>query len=435
MKKYKNIFPLVLIFLMLISTYLMVSNSAQEAGEYNDCLKNAREYAKQGIIVDALEFYDNALKMNNSLDVCVEKGKLYLDNNMMSEAIEWGEDIVNKYPKEPDAYDYLLTSYYTSEDYKECFRLFEKADKLNISSDTIKKIFNKLEYSYNLGFRAYDDVSCFSGGFCAVKKEELWGYVDNSGNEKIKNKYKTAGAFFEDTAFVVSDNDDVCYIDTKGNKKKNIPQELNCKFAGMIINNCVALYDGSKYAFFDSDFNKLFGDYDDAVSVNYGFGFVKSGSKWTMIDETGNTIGSNSFDDVVIDEKIIAFRNDRAFVKKDGSYALIDSSGNLVGDNRFEDVCVFLGEGFAAVKSNGKWGFVDKNGNFKIEPEYENARSFSNGLAAVCKDEKWGYIDDTGKLVIDFQFEECKDINEQGVAFVKTNKEWITLTLYSKNYK
>lgn len=40
-----------------------------------------------------------------------------------------------------------------------------------------------------------------------------------------------------------------------------------------------------------------------------------------------------------------------------------------------------------------------------IPAQYEDAMSFSDGYAAVKKDGKWGYIDESGKVVIDFQYD------------------------------
>ena len=45
-------------------------------------------------------------------------------------------------------------------------------------------------------------------------------------------------------------------------------------------------------------------------------------------------------------------------------------------------------------------GFIDKNGNEIVKPEYDNAYDFSEGLAAVAKDFKWGFIDKTGNEAI-----------------------------------
>lgn len=38
------------------------------------------------------------------------------------------------------------------------------------------------------------------------------------------------------------------------------------------------------------------------------------------------------------------------------------------------------------------WGFIDTSAEWVIQPQFEDARLFSNGLAAVKKDNLWGYI-------------------------------------------
>lgn len=52
-----------------------------------------------------------------------------------------------------------------------------------------------------------------------------------------------------------------------------------------------------------------------------------------------------------------------------------------------------------------------------IKPRFDQAIRFKNGFARVRKDGKWGYIDKTGKLVIPCQFEYADDFYD-GIAFV-----------------
>lgn len=52
-----------------------------------------------------------------------------------------------------------------------------------------------------------------------------------------------------------------------------------------------------------------------------------------------------------------------------------------------------------------------------IQAQYEDAMNFSGGYAAVKKDGKWGYIDETGKVVVDFQYFWAGNFSE-GVAAV-----------------
>ena len=62
-------------------------------------------------------------------------------------------------------------------------------------------------------------------------------------------------------------------------------------------------------------------------------------------------------------------------------------------------------EGLAAVKTDGKWGFIDTEGNLVIEAIYDGAESFSEGKAAVQLDGRWGFINASGDTVISFTFQ------------------------------
>ncbi|EIA4394558.1 WG repeat-containing protein, partial [Campylobacter coli] len=57
-------------------------------------------------------------------------------------------------------------------------------------------------------------------------------------------------------------------------------------------------------------------------------------------------------------------------------------------------------------KLNGKYGFIDKNGEFAIEPKFDYVWSFWEGLAGVKLNGKWGFIDKSGKIVIEPIFDD-----------------------------
>ena len=61
--------------------------------------------------------------------------------------------------------------------------------------------------------------------------------------------------------------------------------------------------------------------------------------------------------------------------------------------------------GLLAVRMRGRWGFIDKNGNWAVKNAHEEVWPFSEGLAAVRKGKKLGYIDVSGKLRVPCRFE------------------------------
>lgn len=69
-----------------------------------------------------------------------------------------------------------------------------------------------------------------------------------------------------------------------------------------------------------------------------------------------------------------------------------------------------------------KWGYIDRDGEFVITPEFHGAGDFHEGLAAVKIDWARGYIDKEGKMVITPRFEKAGDFYG-GVAKVVMDGE------------
>ena len=63
-------------------------------------------------------------------------------------------------------------------------------------------------------------------------------------------------------------------------------------------------------------------------------------------------------------------------------------------------------EGFAAVKKDGKYGYINTKGEQIVECKFDNGGDFNEGFAVVKKDGKWGYINTKGCSVI---FDESKN--------------------------
>ena len=71
-----------------------------------------------------------------------------------------------------------------------------------------------------------------------------------------------------------------------------------------------------------------------------------------------------------------------------------------------------------------KHGYIDKTGTIRIQPQFDEARNFSEELAAVKIGSKWGFIDKTGKTVIKAQYGEAHNFSE-GLAPVKIAAKYV----------
>ncbi len=185
------------------------------------------------------------------------------------------------------------------------------------------------------------------------------------------------------------------------------------------------------------------------VNVNGKFGYI---------DKSGNEIIPPQFDYAG------NFSEGLAPVSILGKWGFIDKTGTIIINLLYTDVGKFS-EGVAPVMIggernvsmqlgrqhyiyfdfkteewilNGKWGYIDKHGNYKINPQYDLAFEFHEGLALIMTYElvselhkdgvsyygasKYGYIDKNGKIVIDVKYDDASNFSE-GLASVKLEHE------------
>lgn len=64
--------------------------------------------------------------------------------------------------------------------------------------------------------------------------------------------------------------------------------------------------------------------------------------------------------------------------------------------------------------TDAKYGYIGRTLRLEIAAVYENARDFSENMAAVKQNGKWGYINNLGVTVIPFEFDSCATADTMG---------------------
>ena len=175
---------------------------------------------------------------------------------------------------------------------------------------------------------------------------------------------------------------------------------------------------------------------------------VKSEDKWGYVDQKGNYEINPQFEDAYFfcdglarvensDDKV-------GYINKKGEYAI---PANYIRATDFSEGLAFVvaeGEAPTCINKKGEtqfvlkeaqtvwpyheglamvyvkekgFGYVDKDGNYAINPQFEGATYFYEGLAAFYNGEQWGFIDKKGKIVINPQFDEVGCFHEGMAAF------------------
>ena len=91
----------------------------------------------------------------------------------------------------------------------------------------------------------------------------------------------------------------------------------------------------------------------------------------------------------------ITSENGFIMIKNDNEEKYFNKDGKEV-----ENFEVYPDNTLFAKNENNKWGFINKNGDLIVEAEYDEVTEFNKyGFAAVKKDGKWGSIDKEGKEI------------------------------------
>ena len=88
-----------------------------------------------------------------------------------------------------------------------------------------------------------------------------------------------------------------------------------------------------------------------------------------------------------------------------------ETTGKVAVKFKYDEVRKFS-EQLAAIKINGKWGFINKSGKEVIKPEYRAVSDFENGFARVNQNGSWGCINKEGKIIIPIKYEALLNFSE-----------------------
>lgn len=132
-------------------------------------------------------------------------------------------------------------------------------------------------------------------------------------------------------------------------------------------------------------------------------------------------------------EKAWVFSDGLAAVMKDGKVGFINVDNELVIPFRFDysDKCIMYEIGYlfhdgycVMTNKDGKFGLIDINGNWVVEPEYDELwNAHKTGNRIVVNDGKHGVLDSCGNVVYPAEYF-CIDIWEDGFVLTKDGRKW-----------
>lgn len=118
---------------------------------------------------------------------------------------------------------------------------------------------------------------------------------------------------------------------------------------------------------------------------------------------------------------------------KNGKFGYVDQNGNWVIEPKF-DHAWDLQDGVSMVIIAGKYGFIKSDGSYLAEPIYDDAWSFNFGLARVKLNGEWGILKKDGSYQEEKKFHEIKQGDNHLYGFVDQEGNWIIEPIFEHIY-
>lgn len=241
---------------------------------------------------------------------------------------------------------------------------------------------------------------------------KIWhGYINAAGKEVVSLSYDDASTRFSEGRAYVERNDKYGYVDTTG--REVIP--LQYESARDFSEGLACVEKDKKYGYIDPSGKTVIPfAYDNASSFSEGLAWV-----WVREDKQAFFLDTSGSVKAVLPEGLTnlgSLREGMVKAKKDGKWGFLNGEGQVVVPFEYDSVGAFS-EGLAWVKKDGKEGFIDRQGNVVVPLQYDAVYDFSCGLAYVKLDGKCGFVNAAGQTVVPLQYDKAGSYTE-GLAWV-----------------
>lgn len=284
----------------------------------------------------------------------------------------------------------------------------------------------------------------FSEGLAPVEFDGKWGYIRESGEWAIPNRFLGAGAFHEQRAIVKNLRGEEGVIGTNGaliarlrfDEIRPFQEGLAAVWTGakrLDWGGGMSTVGGGRWGFINRSGTLVIqpqfastGDFSGGLAPAQAL----DGTGWGFIDSSGRFVIPPKF------SKAHAFSSGVAWVQRgwDDNFALINRRGDYLTQFAFMRAGQFF-DGLACVDGPSERGFIAKNGELRVTYQAwtfpaghlcspkETGNMFSENLAIAYSGKAAGYVGTDGQVKIPFRFNDADNFSE-GLAAVQVGRFW-----------
>ncbi len=297
-----------------------------------------------------------------------------------------------------------------------------------------------LNYYYEkIMYYSYNDVFI-------VQRNGKQGIADRNGNIKIDTKY-TNMSFGGIYVNVTDENNESKILDLNGNE---VTDGYVAKMPTQDGMHYIVYDEEGIYKIIDNNGNIVIDkQYTNIEEIGNNYYIVANNRNNGIIDLSGKSLVELKYNSIVkIDNtellqanisetstvslinknmEVVVTMDDANMDIEDGYIRLYSENENKYFDYTGKELKaeeVFPNNNIYASEKDGKWGFVDKNGNTVIENKYDMVTELNEyGFAGIKEDGKWGIVNSEGKIIQEPTYE-LEEVSPKFIGKYYKLEEW-----------
>ncbi len=237
-----------------------------------------------------------------------------------------------------------------------------------------------------------------------AKKDGLWGYISLEGELLIPYQFQKAENFKDNLARVLTNDNQYAYINRTGEIAFISPFDYSFAPSEGII---CGVKEG-KYGYCDLDGNIIIEpQFDMGFDFHSGLAAVKFGEKWGYITTQGAYLVRPTY------TYASDFCGGYAVSSVSSGYGILNTDGKRTSSFNFDYIGTCDSQGRFPAKKGNVSGYINEQGEWLMQLDYDFCYSFTDGVARVFKENLWGYINEQGEEIVPPTFADCGEYRNE----------------------
>lgn len=251
----------------------------------------------------------------------------------------------------------------------------------------------------------------YQNGYIVVDQDNKYGIIDFTSQVIIETRYEDIKQITGNHMYVIKQDGKWKLINSK---KETLIEDVN--EVTQILEDKIVIKKDNKYGVLQaSGEEKIKPEYEELSNVFNDYYLAKKSGKYGIINSAN--------------EPILPFQYSKITYKKDAEFVVAEKENVAMGEiynNKFEKKLdgivsnINAEKGYIRVYVGNEYKYYNLNFDEKTAVECLQ----NNNLLLSKKDGRYGYINRDGNIVIDYIYEDAQELNEYGYAAVKKDGKW-----------